>query len=196
MIRRLTLLAAIAATTALAFTPAAASNADDLLKNHSFELPLLYRGGWTSFENTEHGWDYHGSAVLINADNPAAGGSDWWLSAPCPGGYVGSQFLGLQEEDTASQTFTVPTSGDYVLKWLAAGRPVSNGGASDGDETYEIEIDGVVVGKTYRTHSSEPFTLRHLDLEGLSAGAHTVTFQGLKIPDETAFIDDVKIVPR
>jgi hypothetical protein len=188
--------ATLIAAASLACAPAIAGAAGNLLRNHSFELPLLIAGGYVSYDKTVHYWTY-ASAVLISATNPAAGGSPWWPSAPCPPGYLGSQFAGLESTTSLSQTFTVSTSGDFELRWLAGGRPASYGDQHNGDEIYEIEIDGTAVARPFSTTSSEPFTLQRLLLKELSAGVHTLTFQGLvSDSDETAFIDDVVLVSK
>jgi hypothetical protein len=191
MVSKATILAAAAA---LALMPAAAGAAANLLSNDSFERPPLSTGDFHYYNRTVHYWAYSGNAVLINAANPAPGGSLWWPDAPCPPGYGGVQFAGVQETGSISQAFTVPATGDYDLRWLAGGRPVSPG--DGGDQTYEIKIDGVVVGKPHSTTSGEVFTPQHHALSGLTAGVHTLTFQGLNTSDDTAFIDDVRIVAR
>jgi hypothetical protein len=175
------------------FSMAVAADSDFVL-NRSFEAPRIGTGKFHYYYRTKLHLSYSGNAVLINAANPAPGGSEWWPSAPCPPGYKGEQFAGVQMTGALSQSFTIPASGDFSLRWLAAGRPVSYGGDHNGDEVYDVEIDGVVVSKKYSTTSGEPFTPQHLALTGLSAGVHTLTFRGLVTArDETAFVDNVEL---
>ena len=188
------LLAGMAAA-ALVCTPALAGTSQNLLQNSSFELPRLAPGAYQGFgSNTVHHWVWPGS-VLINAADPAPGGSPWWPDSPCPSGYVGLQFAGLQGHDELQQDFTVPTAGDYVVRWLAAGRPAS--GSVRGDQRYYVYIDfDIFKIKKFSTTSGEPFTRQRLTLRGLGAGPHVIIFVGLSYNrDNTAFLDDVRITP-
>jgi hypothetical protein len=195
-----------ALTALLAFTAAANAQAGELIANGGFENPYLgtlnpYLGNFTypgllSYpgnppealiypDATLDSWTYNGSA-LVNGQT----GSDWYGPIP-PTGFGGYQFAALQSMGSLSQDFTSP-GGDLTLSWLTGGRP-NLFGAEGGDQTYVVEVDGSTVG-TFSTVSGEAFTPETLALTGVSAGSHTLAFQGLVASDETAFLDNVLIV--
>jgi hypothetical protein len=177
---------------------------DDLIQNGGFESPYLGPTHWsypgqTSYPGnppgdviiptpTIDGWTYDNSAIV----NGQAG-SDWYGPIP-PNGFGGDQFAALQLTSSLSQTFTSP-GGDLMLSWLSAGRP-NNYGTYAGDQTYLVELDAQTIG-AFSTVSSPPFdvtfSLETLDMGDVSAGSHTLTFQGLATTDETAFLDNVSI---
>lgn len=182
----------------------ASGYAVELIQNGGFESPYLGPSHWsypgqTSYPGsppediiiptpTIDGWTYDNSAIV----NGQAG-SDWYGPIP-PTGFSGYQFAALQLTSSLSQTFTSP-SGDLTLSWLSAGRP-NNYGTYGGDQMYLVELDGRTIG-SFSTVSSPPFdvtfSLDTLDLGDVSAGSHTLTFQGLATTDETAFLDNVSI---
>ena len=180
------------AALAVATVPAIANAAVNLITNGGFESPTLSTGDYTYVDGTLDGWTWSGDAILINATNPNPGGNGWWPSAPAPSGFGGVQFAGVQDQGSLSQTFNVTAGGALDLTWLAGGRPASYG-CCNGDQSYEVLVDGVVEGKSYSTTSGQVFTPVSLTLLGLGLGPHTLTFQGLTTHDETAFIDNVSI---
>ena len=163
---------------------AGAAQAASVLVNGSFEAPNL---GATNYEYPGvllDNWTYGGSA-LVNA----SAGSAWYIGS-APAGQDGVQFAALQGGSSLSQIFTADNS-SMDLSWLNAGR--SDFGAIAGNQTYEVQINGVTEG-TYSTTSGAPFSLENLDLTGLTSGTqYTLTFQGLATTDQTAFIDGVQL---
>jgi hypothetical protein len=163
---------------------AAGAHAAELLTNGSFEAPNLGTGNYTYPGALLDSWTYDGSA-LVNAQ----GSSAWYGSTP-PAGQDGDQFAALQGTSTLSQTFVVGATTDATLSWIEAGRP--NFGAYAGDQTYEVLLDGNVLG-TYSTVSGQAFTPEGFSLGILSAGSHTLEFEGLVAADETSFLDAVSV---
>lgn len=193
--------AAVALAGVAVFAGAASAHADELLQNGGFESPYLGPSNWTypgltSYpggvppediiypDPTLDGWTYDNSA-LVNGQT----GSDWFGPIP-PTGFGGDQFAALQLASTLSQVFASPGS-ELTLSWLSGGRP-NLYGTEGGDQTYLVELDGVTIG-IFSTASGETFNLNSLGLGEVSAGLHTLTFQGLATADETAFLDNVSI---
>ena len=88
-----------------------------------------------------------------------------------------------------NQVVTGMTAGSYVLSFDAAQR--GNYGTSR--ENFEVLVDGTVVGTftptgtRYAVYTTVAFTV--------TAGAHTITFQGLDSVggDNTAFLDEIEL---
>jgi len=174
----------VTATLALAGFCATEAQASNLLADGGFESPNIGLGNYTYPGATLGSWTYGGSA-LVNAQ----GGSAWYGGA-APAGQEGLQFAALQGTSTLSQMFTA-TAGVLNLSWLEAGRPYFGG--YDGDQTYEVTLDGVTQ-HLYQTVSGQAFTGESLMLSGLTAGqSYTLGFHGLVAADETSFIDKVSI---
>jgi len=171
----------------------AQAQAANLLADGSFEAPDIGAGnysypglpfGTVSLPNpTQGGWTYSGAA-LVNA----TGGSAWYAGAG-PGGKDGVQFVALQGQGSITQAFTASQSTEH-LGWLSAGRTAF--GCCNGDQSYDVTLNGAAVGGAFSTVSNSNFSLNTLTLSGLSAGSsYTLGFQGLVPADETAFIDNV-----
>jgi hypothetical protein len=198
------------ALTGLIALAAANARAGELLTNGGFESPYLgpfnftypgfasYPGNHPEaliFPNpTLDSWTYNasvpisGGSALVNGQT----GSDWYGPVP-PAGFAGDQFAALQNTGSLTQDFTSP-GGDLTLNFLSGGRP-DNFGTEGGDQTYLVELDGSTVA-SFSTASGQVFTLETVLLRGVSAGSHTLTFQGLSaIGDESAFLDNVSLVP-
>jgi hypothetical protein len=178
----------LAAVAALAISGAA--NATELLVNGSFEAPNIGTGSYTYPDNFQAGsvnyggWDWDSSA-LVNA----SGGNAWYIGSG-PSGKDGVQFAALQGTSTLSQTFTA-SNASAKLSWLDAGR--SFFGSYNGDQTYDVLLNGTVVG-TYSTASNSSFAGHSLSLTGLTAGqSYTLTFAGRVNADETSFLDAVSV---
>jgi hypothetical protein len=99
----------------------------------------------------------------------------------------GTQVAFLQGTGSFSQPVTNWAAGSYTLTFYAAQR--ANYQASRQD--FNVQVDGVVIGTftpsstSYQSFTTAVFTV--------TAGAHTITFQGLDTAggDNTAFIDQV-----
>jgi hypothetical protein len=172
------LIAAKVSALALIAGPAQAAT---LLTDGGFEAPMLGAGGYT-YSPVGSAWTFSGSALVSGA------GSSAWYGGSAPAGMGGEQFAALQATSSISQTFTTP-GGTLYLSWLSAGRP--NYGCCNGDQNYEVLIDGIAAGSTFSTASGKNFSFNTLDLTGVLAGDHTLTFEGLIAADETAFLDNV-----
>jgi hypothetical protein len=86
-----------------------------------------------------------------------------------------------------SQTVTVPTNGVYYLGFFAAQRPGNQ-------QTFQVLVDGKIAG-SYNTFTSASYTALATDSFALSAGAHTIAFDGTNLHggDNTVFVDQVTI---
>jgi hypothetical protein len=138
-------------------------------------------------------WTYNASAPISGGSAQVNGqtGSDWYGPVP-PAGFGGDQFAALQNTGSLTQDFT-SLGGELTLSFLSGGRP-DNFGADCGDQTYLVELDGSTVA-SFSTVSGQAFTLETVPLTGVSAGSHTLTFQGLSTAgDESAFLDNVSVV--
>jgi hypothetical protein len=175
--------------------------AADLIPNGGFESPYIGFGKWTVpgytgpspdplqyvyTPNPLDGWTYSDHTALVNGQT----GTDWSGPIP-PAGVQGFQYAALQSSGTLSQPFVSP-GGYFTLRWLAGGR--YGNAVLGGDQTYAVELDGTTLG-TFSTFSSEALSSQSVNLGSLSSGEHTLMFQGLTTTDETAFLDQVSIVP-
>jgi hypothetical protein len=136
-------------------------------------------------------YDPTGSAwTFTRGAGVTANGSGFTAGNPAP---QGSQVAFLQggSVSTISQSIGGWSDGNYVLKFDAAQR--ANVQASRQD--FEVLVDGKVVGTftpsgtSYQSYTTAAFTV--------TAGAHTIEFQGLDSAggDNTAFLDAVTIMP-
>ena len=178
-------LAAVAAVTCAIF--AAAPAEANLIANGSFEA-TQYGTGYYAYPNaTLDSWTYTLGGGILNA----SAGSAWYIGSG-PSGFDGDQYAFLQGTgSTISQSFT---SGDgaYELTFLDAGR--SAFGSYNGDQTFQVWIDGNLVG-TFSTVSNSNFALQTINNIDLTAGSHTLMFLTLNPlgGDETAFVDDINL---
>ena len=152
------------------------------ISNSSFETPDLT----DSFQYMPAGatWTFTGGAGI--SDPPSAFG-------PTPA-LDGSQYAFLQLISSFSQSISFAASDNYVLSFMAAGRPAVFG--TGGNQSYRVLLDTSVIfqdstttGSAFSPEQSAPFFV--------SAGLHTLTFEGLNTfldgGDNTAFIDAIAI---
>lgn|GEM_PF-1222232 len=183
----------VTAAAAAALLIGGSARAATLLTDGSFESPDIGAGGYTypglPFGNVapigavQGGWTFNGAA-LVNAS-----GGNAWYSGAGPTGKDGVQFVALQGTSSITQSFVADATTDH-LSWLSAGR--TNFGCCNGDQSYNITLDGAAVGGAFSTLSNSNFSLNTLDLAGLTVGqSYTLGFKGLIGADETAFIDNV-----
>jgi hypothetical protein len=126
-------------------------------------------------------WTFSGGAGVSGNNSGFTGGN--------PNAPAGAQVAFLQETGSFSQTVTGWTAGTYTISFLAAQR----GNFQSSQQDFSVLIDGVVIGTftpsstLYQSLVTASFTV--------TAGAHTITFQGLDSAggDNSAFIDDVGI---
>ncbi len=150
----------------------------------SFEQVSVGAGGFLP-NPTGSPWSFSGSAG-ISGNN-----SGYTSSNPPPP--EGSQVAVLQQTGSLSQTVSDWAAGSYQLAFKAAQRGDNPSHPSQQD--FQVLVDGTVVGTfkpsgtSYQTYTTVPFTV--------TAGAHTITFQGLDGAggDNTALIDQVVAFP-
>ena len=124
-------------------------------------------------------WTFSGSAGIsannsgFTSGNPAAPG--------------GAQVAFLQGTGSFSQSVSNWAAGSYVLTFNAAQR--GNSGISRQD--FRVLVDGVVVGSF--TPSGTSYQSFSTPVFNLTAGSHTITFQGLNSAggDNTALVDGI-----
>jgi hypothetical protein len=182
----------LAATAACALMSAEA-RAATLLTDGSFETPDIGAGNYTypglpfgtiaPIGGTQGGWTFNGAALV----NASAGNA--WYAGSGPSGKDGVQFVALQNSSTITQSFTASSATEH-LGWLAAGRTAF--GCCNGDQNYDVTLNGSAVGGAFSTVSNSNFSFNSLTLSGLTPGSsYTLGFQGLTSTDETSFIDNV-----
>ncbi len=172
-----------AAAAAALLSAQGAQAASNLLTDGSFEANNLGTGNYAYPAGTLGAWTYSGSA-LVNASGASA-----WYSGSGPSGKDGVQFAALQGQGSLTQSFTATAATEH-LGWTSAGRTAF--GCCNGDQNYDITLNGSAVGGAFSTISNSNFSLNTLTLGGLTVGqTYTLGFQGLVSADQTAFIDNV-----
>ncbi len=170
------------------------------LYNNSFEIfdGTVNHGPWGGYYEhlwclmpTGTGWLVLGSATPADATNtgglykPNNGTVEiWGVMQPAP---AGDWVAFIKQGGGWEKTFTAPSAGRYRLTFYTAGR--ANTGYM---HRYNILIDGQVIANVRTT---QPLFERYaFALPDLSAGSHTLTFQGINDnADRTSLLDDVRI---
>ena len=150
------------------------------LSDGSFESPSLGTGSG-SFEYAPSGtaWSYSGGGGVAGNGSAFTSGN--------PNAPDGTQVGFLQANSSFSQVVAGMAAGTYEITFDAAQR--GNYGLSQ--QNVQVLVDGVVVdaltpaGTSYATYTTDPFTV--------TAGSHTIAFQGLGTVNDTAFIDNVQL---
>jgi hypothetical protein len=145
-----------------------------------FEQVVVGTGNF-EYDPTGSAWTFSGGSGVS--------GNDSGFTAGNPSAPVGSQVGFLQATGSFTQTITNWAAGSYVVTFDAAQR----GNHQTSHQNFEVLIDGKVVGTftpsgtAYQSYSTPAFTV--------TAGTHTLTFQGLNSAggDNTAFIDAVAV---
>ncbi len=143
---------------------------------------VVVGSGHFQYDPTGSPWTFSGSAGISGNKSGFTGSNP-----PAP---QGSQVAFIQSAGSFSQTVSNWVAGTYVLTFEAAQR----GSNQASEENFSVLIDGNVVGtftpssSSYQGYSTLVFTV--------TAGAHTITFQGLDSAggDNTAMIDAVEIL--
>jgi parallel beta-helix repeat protein len=148
-----------------------------------FESPNVGSNNFNAFRYDPTGtpWTFTGGAGIS--------GNGSGFTASNPSAPEGTQVAFLQGTGSFSQQVGGWAAGTYQISFSAAQR--ANVQASRQD--FRVLVDGNVVGTftpsgtSYQTYTTAPFTV--------TAGSHTVTFQGLDSAggDNTAFIDAVSV---
>jgi hypothetical protein len=81
---------------------------------------------------------------------------------------------------------------DYVLSFYAGSRYFNNPPFSDGNQTVQATIDGIVVGEWAFT-SFSPFTQETVPFSVSTGGTHILSLDGITPGDHTAFVSGVSI---
>jgi hypothetical protein len=126
-------------------------------------------------------WTFSGGAGISGNNSGFTSGNP-----PAP---EGTQVAFIQQTGSFSQTITGWAAGSYVLTFDAAQR----GNFQASHQDFEVLVDGTVISTftpsstSYLSYSTAAFTV--------TAGLHTITFQGLDSAggDNTAFVDAVAI---
>jgi hypothetical protein len=143
-----------------------------------FEAPALAAG---TFSTAPAGspWTFAGSAGI------ASNGSGFTsANPPAP---QGTQVAFLQNTGSVQQSINVTTAGTYAVDFFAAQR----GGFNTSAQTFRVLVDGIEVGRF--TPAGAAYSFQTTSTFAVSAGAHTIRFEGLNpnSGDNTALIDDV-----
>ncbi len=164
--------------------------------NAGFEAPAVGSGSYGAFAYNPGGtaWTFSsGSGVSGNGSGFTTGNP----SAP-----EGVQVGFVQINGTISQTIDGFSEGTYTFDFLSAQRATGDGNPGPDAQNLQVLVDNAPlfglngltpVGTSYQLYTTNPIAL--------SAGTHTLTFQGLNTAgqgagnngDNTAFIDSVGI---
>lgn len=166
----------------LAFRPAGSDSetGEVVIKDPGFETPSV---------GTEFKYSPTGSPWTFSTEKTGITGNGSLFTNGNPNAPEGSQVALLQGAGgTISQPVRFAT-GTYTVHFLAAQR----GNFNNSVQTFRVLVAGNVVGTftpsstSYAVYKTEPFTV--------TAGVHTLTFEGLnpKDGDNTAFIDMVRV---
>jgi len=157
-------------------TPASASTVGDA----GFEQVSVGAGQF-QYDPTGSAWAFSGGAGISGNNSGFTAGNP-----PAP---EGMQVAFLQGTGSFSQTVANWAAGSYTLSFKAAQRGNHQASLQD----FNVLVDGVVAGTftpsgtSYQSYTTTGFTV--------TAGAHTIKFQGLDSAggDNTAFVDQVAI---
>ncbi len=160
-----------------------------LVPDHGFEQDSLAYGTFT-YTPTNTPWTFspqngiNGSGISYNDSGFT------YLDANAP---QGVQVAFLQGTGWFGQSVANWAAGTYQIDFSAAQRGRLRRLPAVYQQDFEVLIDGVAVGiftpsgTSYKTYTTAPFTV--------TAGSHTITFQGLDSAggDNTAFIDQIVV---
>ena len=146
-----------------------------------FELPALSAGTF-AYNPTGSPWMFSGGAGVSSNQSPFTSGN--------PDAPQGNQVALIQGMGNISQSVQF-AAGAFVIHFEAAQR--GNFGVSA--QTFQVLVDGTVVG-TFNNLSSTAYTQLSTSSFTVTAGFHTVTFQGTNLNggDNTVFLDQVSVV--
>ncbi len=148
--------------------------------NAGFEAPNVGHG--FVVDPTNAGWTFSGQSGISGNGSAFTSGN--------PNAPQGAQVAYVQRTGSFTQNVTGWTAGTYQISFDAAQR----GNYLTSHEDFNVLVDGTVVGTfkpgsiSYAGYATSNFTV--------SAGSHTITFQGLDSVggDNTVFLDAVTIV--
>ncbi|OAI40494.1 hypothetical protein AYO40_00745 [Planctomycetaceae bacterium SCGC AG-212-D15] len=156
------------------------------LQDSYFQTPYVGTGSYSDFQ-----YDPTGTAWTYTSGAGVAGNGSGFTSGN-PNAPYGSQVGFLQSYNGASgsisQSVNFTVGGYYNLSFMAAQRGNTQPG---GNQTIDVYVDGNLVGTT--TPSGTDYSTYSTGLFAVSAGLHTITFQGTNTTgDSTAFVDGVR----
>ena len=145
-----------------------------------FEAPALPAGG-VQYNPVGTPWTFSGSAGVTANASAFTGGN--------PGAPEGSQVAFIQGFGAISQSVTLPT-GTFSISFSAAQR----GNVQDNAQTFEVFIDGNIVG-TFNHLTGTSYTTLITSSFTVGAGGHTIAFLGSDLGggDNTVFLDQVTV---
>ena len=148
----------------------------------------------SSFEALRLGSDYSSYAYNPTGTpwtfvgQAGVSGNNTGFTSGNPAAPQGIDVAFLQNKGSLSQAVVTQAAGTYTLSFSAAQR--GNGGTST--QSIQVLVDGAWVGTftpsgtSYQAFTTTPFAV--------TAGSHTITFQGLNLSgDNTAFLDGVSV---
>jgi hypothetical protein len=150
------------------------------LNDSDFELPALGKGAF-QYNPAGSPWTFSGGAGVAGNGSAFTGGN--------PNAPQGSQVAFIQGLGSISQSVTFP-AGIFAITFSAAQRANVQSSA----QTFQVLVDGTAVGSnnelagtSYTTLTTSNFTV--------TAGSHTVTFQGTDLHqgDNTIFLDQIAV---
>ncbi|MDB5396576.1 MAG: putative exosortase interaction domain protein [Rhodospirillales bacterium] len=156
----------------------------NLLVNSDFEATQYAAGSYQYLNGLVDSWTYAGNSGVLNVQAANR------FNDVNPSGYSGNQYGFVQTTGAISQSFT-SASGIFSLSFLDAGRVASCCG---GNQSFAVLIDSTIFG-TFTTTNSGTFTQQMIASLSLSAGTHTLMFEGLDPGggDVTSYIDRVNL---
>ena len=149
------------------------------LVDPGFETPAQGSGAF-AYDPTGSPWTFSGGAGVAGNQSAFTSGN--------PNAPQGSQVAFLQGVGSVNQSVSF-AAGSYFISFDAAQR-----GNQFSDQTFQVSVDGVVVG-TFNNLASTAYTQLTTSSFTVSAGLHSVMFQGTDLNggDNTALLDDVAI---
>lgn len=186
-------LSAVALLSLGGLRPAAAQ----IVGNAGFEAPVVGGGSYGAFAYNPGGtpWTF--------SESSGVSGNGSGFTCSNPNAPEGTQVGFVQQGGTISQSIEGFADGTYTFDFLSAQRGSGSGNPGPDFQNLQVLVDNAPlfgadgltpVGTAYQLYTTGPVTL--------SAGTHTLTFQGLNtaaagVPgyntDNTAFIDSVGI---
>jgi len=185
------------------------------LADSGFEAPVLGAGAYQNYP-AGTGWSFNGGTTLTPSISGISANGSAMNTTPAPQTAVlnapeGSQaaFIGGNSSISQSLNISSAQAGNYTLAFSAAQRPYEVAVANPNnplDITYylyadrqkiQVLVDGVAVDAV--TPATYAYTSYTTPVLTLTAGAHTITFQGMNqdlnsLPAEsTAFLDNVRL---
>lgn len=164
--------------------------------NPGFETPTVGGSSYGAFAYNPAGasWTFSGDSGVTGNGSGFTGSN--------PNAPEGTQVALLQDVGSISQSITDFSGGSYTFQFQSAQRGSGSGNPGSDLQNFQVLVDGTALyspaGLTPAGTSYQLYTTGPVDL---SAGTHTLTFQGLNTAagvagnngDNTAFIDSVGI---